>query len=120
MGAPIAIAIAVDMPDTGIDIHEIIPLVFRKPVRSRTTFWPMVGRGTRTCQDLPGLAETQSSYRKRAGADAGSSLRGMVAGCRTSRGGSMLRASTTRPSAIGIERWHGFRAIVPDADWDER
>ena len=48
------IAISVDMLDTGIDIPEIVNLVFFKPVRSRTKFWQMVGRGTRTCQDLFG------------------------------------------------------------------
>ena len=48
------IAISVDMLDTGIDIPEIVNLVFFKPVRSRTKFWQMVGRGTRTCKDLLG------------------------------------------------------------------
>jgi type I restriction enzyme R subunit len=48
------IAISVDMLDTGIDIPEIVNLVFFKPVRSRTKFWQMVGRGTRTCPDLFG------------------------------------------------------------------
>ncbi len=41
------IAISVDMLDTGIDIPEIVNLVFFKMVRSRTKFWQMVGRGTR-------------------------------------------------------------------------
>jgi type I restriction enzyme R subunit len=48
------IAISVDMLDTGIDIPEIVNLVFFKPVRSRTKFWQMVGRGTRTCTNLFG------------------------------------------------------------------
>lgn len=48
------IAISVDMLDTGIDIPEIVNLVFFKPVRSRTKFWQMVGRGTRLCPDLFG------------------------------------------------------------------
>jgi type I restriction enzyme R subunit len=34
------------MLDTGIDIPEIVNLVFFKMVRSRTKFWQMVGRGT--------------------------------------------------------------------------
>ncbi|MCT0205765.1 DEAD/DEAH box helicase family protein [Synechococcus sp. CS-602] len=50
----LAIAISVDMLDTGIDIPEIVNLVFFKPVRSRTKFWQMVGRGTRLCPDLFG------------------------------------------------------------------
>ena len=41
------IAISVDMLDTGIDVREIINLVFAKPVYSYTKFWQMVGRGTR-------------------------------------------------------------------------
>jgi type I restriction enzyme, R subunit len=46
------IAISVDMLDTGIDIPEVVNLVFFKLVRSKTKFWQMVGRGTRLCPDL--------------------------------------------------------------------
>lgn len=46
------IAISVDMLDTGIDVPEVVNLVFFKIVRSRTKFWQMVGRGTRLCPDL--------------------------------------------------------------------
>jgi type I restriction enzyme R subunit len=46
------IAVSVDMLDTGIDVHEIVNLVFFKVVRSKTKFWQMVGRGTRLCPDL--------------------------------------------------------------------
>lgn len=51
------IAISVDMLDTGIDVPEVVNLVFFKMVRSRTKFWQMLGRGTRLCADLfgPGL-----------------------------------------------------------------
>jgi type I restriction enzyme R subunit len=51
------IAVSVDMLDTGIDIPEVVNLVFFKLVRSKTKFWQMVGRGTRLCPDLfgPGL-----------------------------------------------------------------
>jgi type I restriction enzyme R subunit len=48
------IAISVDMLDTGIDIHEVVNLVFFKLVRSKTKFWQMLGRGTRLCSDLFG------------------------------------------------------------------
>jgi len=48
------IAISVDMLDTGIDIPEVLNLVFFKMVRSKTKFWQMVGRGTRLRPDLYG------------------------------------------------------------------
>jgi type I restriction enzyme, R subunit len=55
------IAISVDMLDTGIDVPEVANLVFFKPVRSKTKFWQMLGRGTRLCPDLfgPGQNKTQ-------------------------------------------------------------
>ncbi|HKK80304.1 MAG TPA: type I restriction-modification enzyme R subunit C-terminal domain-containing protein, partial [Phaeodactylibacter sp.] len=46
------IAVSVDMLDTGIDIPELLNLVFFKPVYSRAKYWQMVGRGTRLCPDL--------------------------------------------------------------------
>lgn len=48
------IAISVDMLDTGIDISEILNLVFFKKVMSKAKFWQMIGRGTRLC---PGLLD---------------------------------------------------------------
>ena len=48
------VAISVDMLDTGIDIPEVVNLVFFKIVRSKTKFWQMVGRGTRLSPDLFG------------------------------------------------------------------
>lgn len=48
------IAVSVDMLDTGIDIPEVLNLAFFKPVRSKTKFWQMIGRGTRLCKDLFG------------------------------------------------------------------
>ena len=48
------IAISVDMLDTGIDVPEVVNLVFFKIVRSKTKFWQMIGRGTRLCPDLFG------------------------------------------------------------------
>jgi len=41
------VAVSVDMLDTGIDVLEIVNLVFAKPVYSYTKFWQMIGRGTR-------------------------------------------------------------------------
>ena len=46
------IAVSVDMLDTGIDVPEVVNLVFFKVVRSKTKFWQMIGRGTRLCPDL--------------------------------------------------------------------
>ena len=46
------IAISVDMLDTGIDVPEVLNLVFFKQVHSKTKFWQMIGRGTRLCADL--------------------------------------------------------------------
>ena len=61
-GSDLCIAISVDMLDTGIDIPEIVNLVFFKPVRSRTKFWQMVGRGTRTCKDLFGPGQDKECF----------------------------------------------------------
>ena len=57
------IAISVDMLDTGIDVPEVVNLVFFKMVRSKTKFWQMIGRGTRTCEDLFGPGEDKSEFK---------------------------------------------------------
>jgi type I restriction enzyme R subunit len=57
------IAISVDMLDTGIDIPEIVNLVFAKPVKSPVKFWQMIGRGTRLCADLFGPGRHKSVFR---------------------------------------------------------
>ena len=56
------IAISVDMLDTGIDIPEVVNLVFFKLVRSKTKFWQMLGRGTRLCTDLFGPGEDKRFF----------------------------------------------------------
>lgn len=48
------IAVSVDMLDTGIDVPEVLNLVFFKPVKSKIKFWQMIGRGTRLCKNLFG------------------------------------------------------------------
>ena len=53
------IAISVDMLDTGIDVPEVVNLVFFKLVRAKTKFWQMIGRGTRLCPDLYGPGRGQ-------------------------------------------------------------
>lgn len=45
------VAISVDMLDTGVDIREVVNLVFAKPVYSYVKFWQMIGRGTRVLDD---------------------------------------------------------------------
>jgi type I restriction enzyme, R subunit len=59
----LTIAISVDMLDTGIDIPEILNLVFAKPVRSPVKFWQMIGRGTRLCKDLFGPGQDKKVFR---------------------------------------------------------
>jgi len=56
------LAISVDLLDTGIDVPEVVNLVFFKLVRSKTKFWQMVGRGTRLCPDLFGPGQDKSHF----------------------------------------------------------
>ena len=56
------IAISVDMLDTGIDVPEVLNLVFFKKVFSRAKFWQMIGRGTRLCPGLIDGADKDKFY----------------------------------------------------------
>ena len=56
------IAISVDMLDTGIDVPEILNLVFFKKVMSKAKFWQMIGRGTRLCPGLLDGEDKQKFY----------------------------------------------------------
>jgi type I restriction enzyme R subunit len=56
------IAVSVDMLDTGIDIPEVVNLVFFKQIRSKTKFWQMLGRGTRLCPDLFGPGDDKRFF----------------------------------------------------------
>ncbi|MCB9418644.1 MAG: DEAD/DEAH box helicase family protein [Ardenticatenaceae bacterium] len=56
------IAISVDMLDTGIDVPEVVNLVFFKMVRSKTKFFQMLGRGTRLCPDLFGPDQDKAFF----------------------------------------------------------
>ena len=56
------VAVSVDMMDTGIDVHEILNLVFFKEVRSKTKFWQMIGRGTRLCPEIDCFDTTDGEY----------------------------------------------------------
>ena len=56
------IAVSVDMLDTGIDIPEVLNLVFFKPVKSKIKFWQMIGRGTRLCKNLFGIDKHKQQF----------------------------------------------------------
>ncbi|MGZ8160813.1 MAG: DEAD/DEAH box helicase family protein [Methylobacter sp.] len=58
----LTIAISVDMLDTGIDVPEIVNLVFARPVKSPVKFWQMVGRGTRLCKNLFGPGKHKTHF----------------------------------------------------------
>lgn len=56
------IAVSVDMLDTGIDVPEVLNLVFFKKVLSKAKFWQMIGRGTRLCPGLLDGGDKQKFY----------------------------------------------------------
>ena len=56
------IAISVDMMDTGIDVPEVVNLVFAKQVKSWVKFWQMIGRGTRLRPNLFGPGRDKSEF----------------------------------------------------------
>lgn len=58
----LTIATSVDMLDTGIDVPEIVNLVFAKPVYSYVKFWQMIGRGTRLCENLFGPGRDKTHF----------------------------------------------------------
>ena len=59
------IAVSVDMLDTGVDIPEVVNLVFYKKIRSKIKFWQMIGRGTRLAPNLVCTDETGSYLGKK-------------------------------------------------------
>lgn len=58
----IQIAISVDMLDTGVDIPEVVNLVFAKPIYSKVKFWQMIGRGTRLRENLFGIGKHKEYF----------------------------------------------------------
>jgi len=56
------IVVSVDMMDTGIDVPEVLNLVFFKKIRSKTKFWQMIGRGTRLCKGLGCMDSLDGEY----------------------------------------------------------
>ena len=56
------VAVSVDMLDTGIDVPDILNLVFFKRIRSRIKFWQMIGRGTRLSEDIFGPGRHKKEF----------------------------------------------------------
>src|SRR5690606_35658094 len=56
------ISVSVDMMDTGIDVPEVVNLVFFKRIRSKAKFWQMIGRGTRLRKDLFGEGQDKTHF----------------------------------------------------------
>lgn len=56
------ITVSVDMLDTGIDVPDILNLVFFKVVKSKIKFQQMIGRGTRLSEDIFGKGENKTKF----------------------------------------------------------
>ena len=56
------ITVSVDMMDTGIDVPEVVNLVFFKQVKSKVKFWQMIGRGTRLCEGIHAQDKVSGEY----------------------------------------------------------
>ena len=56
------IAVSVDMLDTGIDVPEVLNLVFFKKIYSKIKFNQMIGRGTRLCPDIFGAGDDKKEF----------------------------------------------------------
>jgi type I restriction enzyme R subunit len=99
---PPHIAISVDMLDTGIDIPEIVNLVFFKPVRSKTKFWQMIGRGTRLC---PNLCSNRGGTRNASTSSTGAAISSSLPKTRRSLTG---RRGSRSASACSLRAWRSF------------
>lgn len=56
------IAVSVDMLDTGIDVPDILNLVFFKSVKSKIKFMQMIGRGARLSKDIFGTEKDKEFF----------------------------------------------------------
>ncbi len=56
------IAVSVDMLDTGIDVPDVLNLVFFKTVKSKIKFMQMIGRGTRLSKDIFGAEKDKEFF----------------------------------------------------------
>ena len=120
------------MLDTGIDVPEVVNLVFFKPVRSKTKFWQMIGRGTRLCPDLFGPGEdkeffyvfdfcgTSSSSARTCPAREGSLQKSLTQRLFEARLGLITGLDahdkpdgTEAPEGSGVETERGLRASAP-------
>ncbi|MCF0217865.1 MAG: DEAD/DEAH box helicase family protein [Malacoplasma sp.] len=61
----IRIVVSVDMMDTGVDIPEIVNLVFFKRIASKIKFWQMIGRGTRLCDNIKVLSPSKAYFERK-------------------------------------------------------
>lgn len=64
VGQKIRIVVSVDMMDTGVDVPDVVNLVFFKKVLSKIKFWQMVGRGTRLCKDIKALSPSKAYFER--------------------------------------------------------
>ena len=60
----IRIVVSVDMMDTGVDIPEVVNLVFFKRVLSKIKFWQMIGRGTRLCDQIKAISPSNAYFER--------------------------------------------------------
>ena len=60
----IRIVVSVDMMDTGVDIPEVVNLVFFKRVLSKIKFWQMIGRGTRLCPKVDPISPSKAYFER--------------------------------------------------------
>ena len=56
------VAVSVDMLDTGIDVPDVLNLVFFKIVKSKIKFMQMIGRGTRLSKDIFGTEQNKEFF----------------------------------------------------------
>ena len=56
------VAVSVDMLDTGIDVPDILNLVFFKPMKSKIKYLQMIGRGTRLSEDIFGPGKDKECF----------------------------------------------------------
>ena len=56
------IAVSVDMLDTGIDVPDILNLVFFKIIKSKIKFMQMIGRGTRLSENIFGGGKDKECF----------------------------------------------------------
>ncbi|RHR37524.1 DUF4145 domain-containing protein [Parabacteroides sp. AF18-52] len=56
------IAVSVDMLDTGVDVPDILNLVFFKVIKSKIKFMQMIGRGTRLSENIFGPGKNKECF----------------------------------------------------------